>query len=141
MASIQTSGGFSSFSTNDLAAAHDFYGRVLGLKVAVNPDMGLGLDLEGTRVFVYPKDNHEPATFTVLTLFVDSLESSVDGLTAAGITMERYPGMDQDERGIAHAIGGGPDICWFTDPAGNIIALVKGSPQDAAEQFQAAASA
>ena len=140
MATIQTKGGYSSVSTNDLAAAHDFYGRVLGLRVALDPGMGLGIELEGTGVFVYHKDNHEPATFTVLTLFVDSLESSVDALTAAGITMERYPGIDQDERGIARAMGGGPDICWFSDPAGNVIALVEGSPQEAAERFQAAAS-
>jgi catechol 2,3-dioxygenase-like lactoylglutathione lyase family enzyme len=117
--------GFSSFSSNDLEAAHDFYGRLLGLDVAMT-EMGLAIRRGSANVFVYPKENHEPATFTVLNLFVDSLEAAVDALAEAGVEMERYPGMEQDERGIARAMGGGPDICWFTDPAGNIIALMEG---------------
>jgi catechol 2,3-dioxygenase-like lactoylglutathione lyase family enzyme len=126
VAVIKANGGFSSFSTDDLARARDFYSRVLGLEVDEQPEMGLDVRVGSARVFVYPKDNHEPATFTVLNLFVDSLEQTVDGLAAEGIQMERYPGMDQDERGIARGMGGGPDICWLTDPAGNIIALLQG---------------
>ncbi len=126
MAALKTSGGFSSFSANDIDVAADFYGRVLGLEIEANRDMGLGVRVGNTGVFIYPKDNHEPASFTVFNLFVESLEEAVDSLTAAGVAMERYPGIDQDERGIARGMGGGPDICWFTDPAGNIIALLEG---------------
>lgn len=124
---IQTTGAFSSFSTNDLEAAREFYERVLGLDVQVG-DMGLGLALTGdVRVFVYPKPDHEPATFTVLNFFVPDLEEAVDSLVAGGIEMQRYDGMEQDERGIARGMGGGPDIAWFTDPGGNVIAVIEGT--------------
>ena len=41
--------------------------------------------------------------------------------------MTRYEGFEQDELGIARGIEGGfgPDIAWFTDPAGNIVAVLE----------------
>jgi catechol 2,3-dioxygenase-like lactoylglutathione lyase family enzyme len=121
---VNISGGFSSFSSNDLEATRDFYERQLGVKTEMG-DAGLGLTFpNGTRVFIYPKPDHQPATFTVLNLFVPDLEQAVDELTTRGIRMERYEGFDQDERGIARGMGGGPDIAWFTDPAGNIVSVM-----------------
>jgi catechol 2,3-dioxygenase-like lactoylglutathione lyase family enzyme len=85
-----------------------------------------GLELElggGGRVFVYPKENHTPASFTVLNFPVDDVEQAVDALTAAGVRFERYEGMDADAKGIVRG-GGGPTIAWFTDPAGNILSVL-----------------
>ncbi len=126
---FRDSESFSSFSTSDVEAAREFYGNVLGLDVETG-DMGLGIRLGGgTRVFVYPKPNHEPASFTVLNFFVSDLAAAIDHLASAGVTMERYPGMEQDERGISRAMGG-PPIAWFTDPAGNVISMLEGSMPD-----------
>ena len=122
---LKDSHAFSGFSTNDIAAAKRFYGDTLGLDVS-DDDMGL-LNLRfagGGRVIVYPKPNHEPATFTVLNFPVGDVEAEVDRLTAAGISFERYPGMNQDERGIARDPNG-PAIAWFKDPAGNILAVLE----------------
>ena len=87
---------------------------------------GLALHLgSGADVFVYPKDNHVPATFTILNFPVDDVDEAVDRLTAAGVTFERYEGFEQDEKGIAR--GGeerGPTIAWFKDPAGNILSVL-----------------
>ena len=55
----------------------------------------------GGRVLIYPKENHEPATFTVLNFPVADIDRAVDSLAAAGIQFERYEGAKQDERGIA----------------------------------------
>ena len=44
---------------------------------------------------------------------------------ARGVEFERYEGFDQDEKGIARAADGGPDIAWFKDPAGNILAVLR----------------
>ena len=79
---------------------------------------------EGHRIFVYPKDNHEPATFTVLNLVVDDVEAAVDELNAAGVQTNIYddPGLPTDEKGIARGMG--PDIAWFKDPAGNVISVM-----------------
>jgi catechol 2,3-dioxygenase-like lactoylglutathione lyase family enzyme len=125
---IKDSHAFSGYSSNDIPACRTFYADVLGLKVDEAMG-GLGIDFAGGgRVYIYPKDNHEPATFTVLNFPVDDIDDAVDDLAAKGVTFERYEGMDQDAKGIMRSSGGetGPDIAWFKDPAGNIIAVLKG---------------
>ena len=120
---FRDSHAFSGFSTNDLAAAGDFYGRVLGLEVREGQGI-LHLDLAGGgRVIVYPKPDHQPASFTILDFPVADIEAAVDALVAAGVTMERYEGIAQDERGIATVYP--PPIAWFKDPAGNILAVIQ----------------
>lgn len=126
---LKQSEAFSSFSVDDLDAARDFYGGMLGMEVEV---AGMGLDIKisgGAHVFAYPKPNHEPATFTILNFAVPDLEAAVDELAAAGIKMEQYDFGDwkTDEKGIARgdSMGGGPDVAWFTDPARNIIAVMQ----------------
>jgi catechol 2,3-dioxygenase-like lactoylglutathione lyase family enzyme len=115
---------FSGFSVDDLERAKQFYGETLGLNVSENP-AGLELQLGGgATVFVYPKPNHEPATFTVLNFQVANIEQAVDDLTAAGVRFERYDGVESDERGISRG-GGGPTIAWFKDPAGNILSVLE----------------
>jgi hypothetical protein len=78
----------------------------------------------GTDVLVYPKPDHTPATYTILNFPVDDVAKTVDELTAKGVSFERYPGFHQDEKGVAR--GDGPDIAWFTDPAGNILSVLAG---------------
>jgi catechol 2,3-dioxygenase-like lactoylglutathione lyase family enzyme len=112
---------FSSFSVNDLAAAKQFYGDTLGLKIDEQPE-GLGLQLaNGGRVFLYPKEDHVPATFTVLNFPVDDIEAAVEELARSGVSFESYP--DTDEKGINRGMG--PDIAWFKDPAGNFLSVLK----------------
>jgi predicted enzyme related to lactoylglutathione lyase len=77
----------------------------------------------GGHGIIYPKPNHEPATFTVLNFPVADIEAAVDALVAKGVTFERYPQSNQDERGIQHDQG--PEIAWFKDPAGNILSIIK----------------
>ncbi|WP_454850409.1 VOC family protein [Promicromonospora soli] len=117
-----------SFSTNDLDAARAFYADTLGLRVTALPEgAGLALNLDGgTSVFVYPKDNHQPATFTIMHLEVDDVDQVVDELTAKGVTFERYEGFEHDEKGIVRGFMEGGDGAWFTDPAGNIVGLADG---------------
>jgi catechol 2,3-dioxygenase-like lactoylglutathione lyase family enzyme len=125
---LTTTGGFSGFSVNDVPAALAFYRDALGLD-AREGDMGdIQLQVGDTRVFIYPKDDHKPATYTVLNLEVADIDVAVDELVAAGVTLERYEGMGQDEKGIARgkAANSGPDIAWFADPAGNIISVLNG---------------
>jgi predicted enzyme related to lactoylglutathione lyase len=122
---LKDSHAFSGFSSNDIPAARAFYADVLGLDVT--EDNGL-LDVHfagGGHGIIYPKPNHEPATFTVLNFPVADIEATVDGLVAAGVVFERYPDMNQDERGIARDPQG-PAIAWFKDPAGNILSVLNG---------------
>jgi len=117
---------FSGFSVNDLAAAKQFYGGTLGLVVE---EAGPGLRLKlagGAEVLIYAKDNHTPATYTILNFPVDAIEPAVEALAAQGIALEHYDGLT-DEKGIARGIaaGRGPDIAWFKDPAGNVLAVLQ----------------
>jgi uncharacterized protein YndB with AHSA1/START domain len=114
---------FSSFAVPDLEAARRFYGETLGLHTSLRDGM-LMLQLDGDQdVLVYPKPDHVPANFTILNFPVEDLESAVRGLSGRGVRFDRYPGFQQDELGIAR--GGGPDIAWFRDPAGNILAVLE----------------
>jgi len=118
---------FSSFSVDDTGAARTFYEDVLGLEVTDGPMEGLlGVRLgSGATVMVYEKgEGHQPASFTVLHFPVADLPGTVDALAAKGVTFERYPDLGEiDERGI-HSAGEGPGIAWFTDPAGNVMAVL-----------------
>lgn len=119
---------FSGFSVDDLEEAKTFYGDMLGCAL---DDTGMGLELRfanGHSVFVYEKEDHEPASYTTLNFPVGDINAAVDSLVEAGITMERYDmPSGQDERGIMRGktSGMGPDIAWFKDPAGNILAVLE----------------
>ena len=124
---LADSPAFSGFSTDDIATARAFYAGTLGLEVTEEDGM-LTLHLAGGgRVLIYPKDAHEPATFTVLNFPVPDIDAAVDRLTAAGVTFERYDGIGQDDRGIARppSPDQGPQIAWFKDPAGNILSVLQ----------------
>ena len=121
---FKESKAFSGFSSNEIAASKQFYAETLGLDVSEEMG-GLALHLAGGgEVFVYPKDDHIPATFTVLNFPVQDVEAAVDRLTAAGVGFERYEGFGQDEKGIARG-DEGPTIAWFKDPAGNILSVLE----------------
>jgi catechol 2,3-dioxygenase-like lactoylglutathione lyase family enzyme len=113
---------FSGFAVDDVDAAKAFYGDTLGLRTSEQHGI-LTLHIAGGRdVIVYPRPNHVPAQYTILNFPVDDVERAVDELTARGVTFERYEGFPQDEKGIMR--GNGPDIAWFTDPAGNVLSVI-----------------
>ncbi len=119
---------FSSFSVDDLQKAKTFYTGVLGLETVDNPMGILELRIAGSNnLMIYPKPNHEPATFTVLNFPAPDIDKAVDALIAKGIVFEQYGGqMQTDAKGIVRGGGDkGPNIAWFKDPAGNIISVIE----------------
>jgi predicted enzyme related to lactoylglutathione lyase len=121
---FKDSKAFSGFSVDDLRKAKDFYGQTLQLEVSEANGL---LELHvagGTKILIYPKPNHAPATFTILNFPVDDVEAAVDELTRRGVRFEHYDGdLQTDEKGIFR--GGGPKIAWFKDPAGNILSVLQ----------------
>ncbi len=112
---------FSGFSVSDIAKAKQFYGESLGLRVSEEHGM-LRLHIAGDRdTLIYPKDDHTPATFTILNFPVEDIDAAVDQLAARGVAFEHYDGLD--EKGINRH--GGPAIAWFKDPAGNILSVLQ----------------
>lgn len=115
---------FSSFSVKDLDEAKRFYGQTLGLEVSES-DEGLILQTRGgIDVFIYPKPDHTPATFTVLNFIVDDVDSAVNELTKMGINFQIYDKgeLKTDDRGVFQ---GKPKIAWFKDPAGNFLSILE----------------
>ncbi len=116
---------FSSFAVNDLQKAKEFYGQTMGLEISESAE-GLKLNLAGGQtVFLYPKPNHTPASFTVLNFAVKDIEAAVDELRTLGGRLEKYdqPDLKTDAKGIMR--GPGPQIAWFKDPAGNILSVLQ----------------
>jgi catechol 2,3-dioxygenase-like lactoylglutathione lyase family enzyme len=120
---LESSKAFSSFAVNNLQKAKQFYAETLGVKVKESKE-GLELHPGSTEVFIYPKRDHTPATFTVLNFLVDDIEAAVDELKQKGVRFEHYEGeIKTDEKGIHR--NGGPAIAWFKDPAGNILSVLE----------------
>ena len=121
---FKEAGTFSSFSVNDLEKAKDFYRETLGLDVSETSE-GLELRTGDNVVFLYPKPNHSPASFTVLNFQVDDIDEAVTQLAAIGVKLEHYnlPDIKTDERGIFS--GPGHQIAWFKDPAGNTLSVIE----------------
>jgi catechol 2,3-dioxygenase-like lactoylglutathione lyase family enzyme len=125
VAMLGQSQAFSGFSVNDSKRAKEFYGKTLGLRVEEREGI-LELHLgSGADVILYPKPDHEPASYTVLNFPVKSVEQAVSELDRRGVKLEHYDreGIRTDERGIHR--GGGPVIAWFKDPAGNILSVLE----------------
>ncbi len=128
MAAFTVDRAFSGFSVDDIDAARDFYGNTLGLDVSDNPMGFLDLHLpSGGSILIYAKPNHEPASFTILNFPVTDVDAAVDDLISRGVQTKIYSDAEfpSDERGIVRGDGRGPDIAWFRDPAGNVLAVMQ----------------
>ncbi len=120
---------FSSFSVDDAEKAKDFYGKILGLDVSEEAPGYLWLHTgRDQKTFVYQKNNHEPATFTILNFPVDDIDKAADELIKRGVKFEHYKGeMQTDAKGICRgdSLNRCPTIAWFKDPSGNILAILE----------------
>ena len=119
---------FTGFSVDDIEIAKKFYGDTLGIRVSEAGMGNVALHLAGGNdVLIYPKDNHVPATFTILNFEVADIDKAIDQLVERGVTIERYDGMAQDEKGVMRGLEHdmGPNIAWFTDPAGNVLSVLQ----------------
>ena len=114
---------FSGFAVDDLEKAKAFYEDVLDLKTSEEHGL-MTLHLAGDRpTLVYPKPDHEPATYTILNFPVEDIDAAVDALMERGVAFEIYEESGQDEKGVMRQYG--PPIAWFRDPAGNILSVLQ----------------
>ncbi|HEX4400769.1 MAG TPA: VOC family protein [Galbitalea sp.] len=124
---VAITGLFSGIAVKDIDKARSFYSDTLGLSVKDDAMNALNIALpQGGIIYIYPKDDHTPATYTVLNLEVSDIDAAVDELKSKGVTFEVYEGAHQDDKAIARgkAAGFGPDIAWFLDPSGNILSVL-----------------
>ena len=124
-------GSFGGFSVRDVDEAQKFYSEKLGLPVEKGAMDILSISMPGGgHVIAYPKENHVPATFTVLNFEVADIDEAVDALNERGVVTKIYDENSEvpwtDEKGIGRgkANNMGPDVAWFLDPSGNILSVL-----------------
>jgi catechol 2,3-dioxygenase-like lactoylglutathione lyase family enzyme len=123
---------YSGFAVKDLGEARRFYGDTLGLKISIlDEENGLmQLELAGDRpTLVYQQPASTAASYTILNFRVDDIDEAVDELARRGVQFERYEDFETDDKGVVRglAAGRGPDIAWFKDPSGNVLAVLQES--------------
>lgn len=125
---LRDSAAFSGFSVDDVDRARAFYEQTLGLRTSPAGDMPGLLTLHlgaGRDVLVYAKDDHTPATYTVLNFPVPDIDAAVAELSGRGVEFLQYDYPSTGPDGVMRA--GGPPIAWFADPAGNVFSVLQPS--------------
>jgi len=74
----------------------------------------------GIRIVKVP--TFTPLQSTVLGWEVDDIETIVGWLTKRGVAFEKYPFVQDQERGIWTAPDGSK-VAWFLDPDGNVLSV------------------
>jgi catechol 2,3-dioxygenase-like lactoylglutathione lyase family enzyme len=117
---------FSGFSVSNIDEARKFYQDILGLDVEDQMNGLVIRNPSGSQTFIYHKDDHTPATYTMFNVVVNDITEAHKDLISKGIVFEKYPNSHQDENGImwGKKVNMGPNIAWFQDPSGNIISII-----------------
>jgi catechol 2,3-dioxygenase-like lactoylglutathione lyase family enzyme len=111
----------------DPARAKEFYCDVLGLPLRHEDDFAVVVDAGGTPLRLSIVAEVPQPGGTNAGWLVDDIRSAVRTLAAAGITFERFPGMEQDSDGIWRPLPDGNGVAWFRDPDGNRLSLTQSS--------------
>jgi catechol 2,3-dioxygenase-like lactoylglutathione lyase family enzyme len=108
-----------------MARARAFYEGTLGLPVAQDFEGSVVYACgDGSRLFVYPSEFAGTNKATAAGWEVADIAAAMAELRDAGVTFEEYdmPGLTTVD-GVATF--GPSKSAWFTDPEGNILALVQ----------------
>jgi len=109
--------------TTDLARSRTFYKGTLGLGFLQDIGIAVVMNAGGTmlRLTLVPK--LRPAGYTILGWSVRDLTGTVRRLADAGVAVQRYEGLDQDDDGIWDSPGA--RVAWFAGPDGNTLSLTQ----------------
>jgi hypothetical protein len=124
---LNESKAYSGIGVTDLEAARRFYGETLEQEIEVLDERNglLTMRLKGEDgdrpTLIYVSPTATAASYTVLNFPVADVGATVEWLGERGVEFERYEGMEQDEKGVSR--GRGPEIAWFKDPSGNVLAV------------------
>jgi catechol 2,3-dioxygenase-like lactoylglutathione lyase family enzyme len=107
----------------DVPRAKGFYRDTLGLRLIMEePPFALVFDANGIMLRLGMAKEIAPAHGTVLGWQVPEITATVKNLAIAGVSFERYEGMDQDELCIWTSPTGAK-VAWFKDPDGNTLSI------------------
>jgi catechol 2,3-dioxygenase-like lactoylglutathione lyase family enzyme len=106
----------------DAHRAKAFYCDLLGLPILHEDQFAIVVDAGGTALRLAAVQAVPEPAGTSAGWLVDDVNATVRQLSAAGVTFERFAGMDQDADGVWRPPGGG-SVAWFRDPDGNRLSL------------------
>jgi catechol 2,3-dioxygenase-like lactoylglutathione lyase family enzyme len=107
----------------DVPRARSFYQDTLGLRLVMEePPFALVFDANGIMLRLGMAKELPPAHGTVLGWQVPEITETVKNLGQAGVSFERFEGMNQDALGIWSSPTGAR-VAWFKDPDGNILSV------------------
>ena len=94
------------------------------MKLVADEPHALVFDAHGTMLRIQKAPQHVALPYTALGWQVPDITLAVDELLARGVRFERFPGFDQDARGV-WKVPGGTMVAWFKDPDGNLLSLTQ----------------
>jgi catechol 2,3-dioxygenase-like lactoylglutathione lyase family enzyme len=107
----------------DAERAKDFYRDTLGIRlVSEELPFALVFDAHGIMLRLAIAEKSSPHPGTVLGWQVPDITSAARSLERAGVQLERYEYMHQDETGIWTSPNGAR-VAWFKDPDGNVLSI------------------
>jgi catechol 2,3-dioxygenase-like lactoylglutathione lyase family enzyme len=111
-------------ATRDAARAKAFYRDTLELRLVSEDEFALVFDAAGTMLRIATVQELAAAKYTVLGWEVADIVGTAKDLQKAGVKLEHYPGMQQDELGIWNSPSGAR-VAWFKDPDGNTLSITQ----------------
>jgi catechol 2,3-dioxygenase-like lactoylglutathione lyase family enzyme len=111
-------------AATDAPRAKTFYRDILGLKLLAEDGFALVFEACGAPLRIALVERVVNAPYTVIGWEVPDIATTARGLSAAGVSLERFPGMQQDAFGVWSSPGGA-QVAWFKDPDGNLLSLTQ----------------
>lgn len=108
--------------TKDYYKARAFYEGKLGFEFVSLDQFALAVRAGKSIIRIVKVPTFTPLQSTVLGWEVDDIEAIVDWLTKRGVVFEKYPFVQDKERGIWTAPGGSK-VAWFKDSDGNVLGV------------------
>jgi catechol 2,3-dioxygenase-like lactoylglutathione lyase family enzyme len=108
--------------TKDYDQARAFYEGKLGFKFVSLDQFALVMKAGGNNIRISKVPNFTPLQSTVLGWAVDDIEAVVAWLWKQGVATEKYPFVQDRERGI-WTTPNGDRVAWFKDPDGNVLSV------------------
>jgi catechol 2,3-dioxygenase-like lactoylglutathione lyase family enzyme len=108
--------------TKDYDKARAFYEGNLGFEFVSLDQFALVMQAGKSMIRIVKVPTSTPLQSTVLGWEVDDIGTIVDWLTKRGVVFEKYPFVQDKERGIWTAPGG-TKVAWFKDPDGNVLSV------------------